>query len=185
MSENRQHRMEEEENPMSQNIPTIALYVITDKLLAIGGQMVENGGEMTLEMERELAGWQATFEEKAAAVALFIQHLERQEQIAQDERKRILALATPYGNTAKRLKAYLQMQMEAADIRKVDTPRAKVWLQTNPPAVHCEVEPERLPAEFVRTELVVDKEAILKAHKEGRALPPGVAVLQSQGIRIK
>lgn len=167
------------------SLPTLKLYEITDKLLAIGGRMVENGGEMTPDMERELAGWEAAFEEKAAAVALFIQHLERQEQIAQDERKRILALATPYGNAAKRLRAYLQMQMEGATIQKVETPKAKVWLQNNPPAVHCEVDPERLPAEFVRTELVVDKEAILKAYKEGRTLPLGVAVLQSTGLRIK
>lgn len=163
----------------------LKLYEITEQLLAVGAEMVENDGAMTLEMEQRLAGWQATFEEKAAMVALYIRHLELQAGMADEEATRLHALAKPRNNTAQRLKQYLMMQMAAADVKKVDTTRVKVWIQTNPPQVRCEVEPEDLPSDLVRMKMEVDKTKILEKHKKGETLPQGVEILQGQSLRIK
>lgn len=163
----------------------LKLYEITDKLLEIGARMVDADGEMTPEMEKELAGWEATFEEKAAMVALFIRHLELQAGMADEEATRLHALAKPRNNTAQRLKVYLMMQMEAAGVRKIDTTRIKAWIQSNPPSVRCDVAPEDLPSDLVRMKMEVDKTKILEKHKAGQPLPEGVEILQGQSLRIK
>lgn len=163
----------------------LKLYEITERLLRVGAQMVESGGEMTLEMEQELAGWNATFEEKATMVALYIRTLELEAAMADEESVRLHALAKPRNNTAERLKVYLRMQMEAAGIEKIKTTRASIWLQSNPPAVKCDVEPERLPPDLVRIKLEVDKAKILEHHRAGKPLPQGVEIVQGRSIRIR
>lgn len=163
----------------------LKLYQITEQLLAVGAKMLDADGEMTLEMEQELAGWEADFETKVVMVANFIKKLEADAEQAVEEAKSQYALAKPRQNTAERLKVYLRMQMEAANFQKVDTPNRKVWLQNNPPSVRCDIEPERLPANLVRMKLEIDKSAILEQHKAGTPLPQGVEVVQGRSLRIK
>lgn len=163
----------------------LKLYEITERLLRVGAQMVEGNGEMTLEMEQDLAGWQATFEEKATMVALYIRQMELEAAMADEESVRLHNLAKPRNNTAERLKVYLRMQMEAAGYEKIKTTRANIWLQNNPPSVKCDIEAERLPADLVRMKLEVDKSKILEHHKAGKPLPQGVEIIQGRSLRIK
>lgn len=169
----------------------VKLYEIADQIRAIGNALVENGGELTPELEIQLKAWEGALDFKAANAGLLVLELERQSEMARLEAVRLSGLASIRENAAERLRLYIQVAMEAAGIQKVETDYCRLTLAKNPP----KVEPfgEANPGsgaypEFVReipARYEWDKKKILEAHKAGE-LPEGIAqVTQGVSLRIK
>lgn len=170
----------------------VRLYEIADQIRAVGNALVENGGELTPELEAELRAWQGALDFKAANAGLLVLELERQAEAAQAEAKRLAGLAAIRENAAARLKQYIQIAMESAGIQRVETDYCRLTLAKNPKRVvpFGDAEVASLPESriFLReipARLEWDKKAILAAWEKGE-LPNGIAeIKQDISLRIK
>lgn len=164
----------------------LKLYEITDALQDVGDALMDNGGELTPELEALLDSLEGAFEHKAENVALFIRQLEVNGAAAATEAKRLTELAQQRERAATRLKSYLLENMQRTDHQKVETPRVKIRVQRNSrPSIHWMKDAEKLPVELKRVKVELDGEAAYKIWKtEPAALPDGFEVVLGSHLRI-
>lgn len=163
----------------------LKLYEITDALQDVGDALIDNGGELTPELEARLNALEGAFEHKAENVALFVRQLEVNGAAAASEAKRLHDLASRREKAADRLRSYLLENMQRAQRVKVETGRVVVRVQRNSrPSIHWQRSVEDLPPEFVRVKLDVDGEAAYNAWKSEQPLPDGFVVQVGHHLRI-
>lgn len=171
------------------------LYEATQALGITEEWLEETGGELTPELEALLDAATGDFSEKVERVALKVKALEAEAKAIRDEESRLSARAKSRETGAKRLKEYVQRQMEAAGKDKVNGLLCTVALQMNPPAVFVpdtldlgELYEAGCPGiELVPERFVVNKRELLDAYKvKGEAvLPNGATVTRSTSLRIR
>lgn len=174
--------------------PALRLYEATEQLDVVRDWLIESGGELTPEIEALLEEAQETFQRKAERVALFIQELAATAAAVRQERERLERLEKSYENGVKSLKRYLQVQMERAEIERIDGDLVKIRLQKSAPSVHGELSEEMLRrlaeanSPYVRVipaQYQLDKRGIIEVWKETPSLlPAGITVEQGRHIRI-
>jgi hypothetical protein len=84
------------------------------------------------------------FKVKAERVALVAQEKARRAKFIGEEIDRLQALKKADESAAAGLKRYLLAQMTRANVKKVDGTLARPRVQANPPAVKCDLTPERI-----------------------------------------
>jgi len=84
---------------------------------------------------------------------------------------------------AERLRAYVERNMRAAKVAKVEGERFTASLKKTPPALVID-EPADVPAKFKRVEEVISKEEIKRALKAGEFVP-GVHLESKETLVIK
>lgn len=165
---------------------TLRLYEVGAELEAVVEELIEGGGELTPELETRLDEWTAAFHDKAERVALYIQNLQGLAKAAKQEADRLKELASVRQNAADRLKAYLQGEMEATGERKIETPRANLWLQKNGrPSIRWMRNVEEIPAPFKRVKVELDGNAAYEEYRTGGELPEGFEVEVGHHLRIR
>lgn len=138
------------------------LYEISSRYLTVLD--IATDPESGLDLGDTLSAVQGEWEEKALAVAGYFQGLEAQVSAMKEAEKRIAERRKHAENAVQRLKDYLQRQMEATGVEKVECPYFSISLAKCPPSV--EIEDESLvPPEFKNIEIVekIDKKAIKAA----------------------
>jgi hypothetical protein len=137
--------------------------------------------ETEIDIGDTLEAVEGEFEQKAIAVAgyfrrtaAWIDELKEAEASIRDRRK-------VAENASVRLKAYLEAQMTATGIKKIECPYFVITLAKCPPSVRVD-NPELVPDEFKHIEIVetIDKDLIKKA---GGC--EGVTIVTNQSVRIK
>lgn len=164
---------------------TAPLYAIVDELEELG-ELISQAGGLTPEIEERFAEWQAEFGEKVERVALYIQHLTRMAQAAEQEEHRLRDLKGSRLSAAAGLKEYLMRELERAGYRKVERDTVKVRIQKNSrPAIRWTEKNENLPGEFARIVVSPDTQKAYEAWKAGESLPEGFEVEEGQHLRIQ
>lgn len=164
----------------------LKLYEIADELDVITNRLIENGGELTPELEAAWEEMEGAFEAKAERTALAVQDLSRKADAAREESRRLRELARSRANAADRLKEYLRGQMARLEIRRIDADRATIWRQDNGrPSISWTGGPEELPEAFRRVTVEADTQAAYEEWKSGGALPEGFRVEQGEHLRIR
>lgn len=143
------------------------------------------GGEITPELEDELAGLDATLEVKVDAISSLVREADGRRDYFKAEASRLLDRASVEGNKSERLKAYLKQTLEELGKEKVVASLFTARIQRNgQPSTTILTPAEKLPEAFRRVEIVPDKDAIKAAWKRGEELPDGVSVVVGTHLRI-
>lgn len=164
----------------------LRLWEISDAHEALAEKLMDAGGEITPELAAEWENLTGDFDEKVEGSALYIRELMANAAAAKEEADRLNDIHTALANRALRMKAYLQFHMERTGRTKVQTPRAKVWVQANGgrPAIHWTKTLVELPTDFTITEVKPDFERAHQALKSGEQLPYGFYV-EPRGSHIR
>lgn len=164
------------------NTPT--LYSISLDLGAILGQLEDNGGEITPELEQALTITQEQFTDKAVDYGKAILNFEGMAAAAKAEKERIANLQKFYENTAKRLKKSITDAMTAFDMPKVETPTLRLSLRKSTATEIDDL--DKLPARFKTTKIeqVADKAEIKKAIQAGEEVE-GAHLVENTSLQIK
>lgn len=163
---------------------TLKLYEIADQLQAVAEQLVDNGGELTPELEAQLTALEGAFDTKVERVLLYARNLLATAQAAKGEAARLADLAGTRERAAERLREYVKQQMELADVTKVETSLIVARIQQNSrPSIRWIEGP--LPADFTKVITTLDGEKAYETWKRDGALPAGFTVERGSHLRVK
>ena len=157
---------------------TLRLYECVDALEAVLDWIAENeeavkaaGGELPPELEAMLNEVEGNFQEKVERTALVIRNQMANALAAQSEADRLRKIAATYTNQAEALKSYLHDQLRRVGATRIQTARAKVWVQANGrPSIRL-ADPEVIPAAFQRTRVEFDSQAAYESLKARNEIP--------------
>lgn len=152
------------------------LYELVGQYRAL--EALESSDDIPAEIIRDtLDGLEGQLQEKATNVALFIRNLESTADAIDEAAATMQARGTRLRARAKSLHSYLQFNMQASGISKVESPYFTLRLKKNPPTVIIDSE-NLIPARFMRTpepapppKPAPDKKAIGDALKAGEEVP--------------
>ncbi len=164
------------------------LYEVGDTLEQIADQLVENGGELTPELEAMLDAMTEAFDAKAESIALVIRSAESRAAGIHVEAERLAKLERAHENTAKRLKAYLLREMERAGKRKMQGKLVSVSVCANSrPSITLVGPVEQLPASLTRyvpARVEFDSQAAYEAWKVRASEPDGPFAQAERAVLI-
>jgi hypothetical protein len=128
-------------------------------------------------------------EHKCAGIGKVLAQLDADAAACAAEAERLQTKAKRYSGNAENLRAYVQHQMVARGIEKVEGETFTFKLQLNPERVEV-TNINIVPPEFKKTKVVettsVDKRAVLKAYDGGRGeIVPGTVIERGQRLVIK
>lgn len=127
--------------------------------------------------------------EVIAGLVATIRNDEAEATAIETEIARLKAMAAPRWNRVERLKQHIFQSMKAHGEQKIDLgPLGKPRIQTNGgrPAIKIDpsVDVAKLPVEFQRITIELDKERVLAAHKAGEPIPDGITLERGEHLRI-
>ena len=137
-------------------------------------------------LEQQLDGIAGLLTQKADNIAALVQHIEGMAAMRKAEADRMRNLAAADQRQADRLRDYLLRHMQALGSEKIDTPRFKISVKVNAPAVQV-LELMLVPEEFLRTVTTVSVDKIaVKAHvKATGEIPAGIDITQSMRLDVR
>lgn len=134
-----------------------------------------------------LEGMAGALEVKATNVAMFARNLEASAEAIKQAESDMRSRRQAIENRAKRIRSYLQTQMERTGITKIESPYFKLAIRDNPPCVVIDSEGS-LPERFMRVPEAPppapDKKAIAEALKHGEDVP-GAHLERGRRLEIK
>lgn len=159
------------------------LYQINDELARLLDSI--DGDELPEGFEAMLDALDLGRKAKVEALCQVVQERQAKAAIRKAEADRLMGLMRQDEQTARRLKDYLQAEMERMGEKKIETELFVVRVCKNgTPSVLYDDLPETLPAEFQRVRVEIDKGELAKRWRAGAELPPGVVVIQGNHLRI-
>lgn len=167
----------------------IKLHDITAELRSIQTQILENGGEVTPEIEAQLKAWGGALEFKAHNIGLALEELSANQAAIDMVVERLAERRKVFANAGERLKTYLFDCMKAAGVRKIESPEISITVARNgrpriAPLVDLEVLAASLPA-LVRMTYAFDGQAAYDLYKKGELPADLVSVEVGEHLRIK
>ena len=124
------------------------LYEIGNEFLDLVDLLTERGGEMDEESIKWWDDIRGKMNDKVERSCLMVRMLEAHGKSIKEEAKRLTDRATAAKLRAKRLKHYIQVQMERVGMRRLDGDKITAWIQKNAPG--CEVfDIDNVPPEHV------------------------------------
>lgn len=145
---------------------TQSIYQIQQDYLSITNELIENGGELTENLETSLAINKAELQQKAVAYVYVTKSLEADVSTIDDEIKRLQALKASRVKTIDKLKETVKDAMMLYGIEEIKTATLKINFRKSE-SVECD---GTVPAEYwnSKTVLTVDKVRIKEAIKQGK-----------------
>lgn len=160
------------------------LFQITNEMQSIMNELIENGGELTPELEAMLTITESQLKEKAVNYAMVIRSMDYETNIIDEEIKRLQALKKTRQNAIERLKSALTNAMEQCGMDSIETPTNKISFRKSQSLEI--IDETKVPKQY-KTQVVttkVDKNAIKQDIKNGIAVD-GVELINSKNIQIK
>lgn len=136
-------------------------------------------------LEKALGEIKDNIDVKAENTVKVIKEIEGNIETLRTEEKRLAKRRRTLDNNVKSLKGYLESQLQAMDIDKVEGDLFTVALQNNPPSVKFTDE-DLIPEKYkeVVTSVKIPKRAILEAINAGEEVT-GAEVVQTRSLRIR
>ncbi|MCF1632913.1 siphovirus Gp157 family protein [Tetragenococcus koreensis] len=157
------------------------LYELTDnyqQVLEIAEQLDPKTLKDTLD------GINDAIDDKAENTAKVIRELEGDINTLTSEIQRLNERKTALSNNVKRIKEYLQNEMESVGKTKVKSERFTIGIQNNPPSVRVEDE-RKIPRDyFTPQDPKLDKTKLKDELKRGKEIE-GAELRQTRGLRIR
>jgi hypothetical protein len=165
------------------------LWNLTQEELAFIGMMEETGGEITPEIEEDLAIRRENWEDKAHSYTKLILKLDSDIETAAAELKRIQELKKVKENAVKRLKTALRDSLmvfgrpdSKTGVMRYETPLFKLSIRTSN-AVEITQDLD-VPDEYWVVKKEISKTLISNAIKDGMEVP-GAKMVENKNLQIK
>jgi hypothetical protein len=164
------------------------LYDIPTEFAIIETALIENTGELTPELEKQLDDFFRTGKDKIEAGAMVLRGLEMEAKSCKEEAKRLSERAAALENNADRLKKMVLYALDGAFGGKVKTSLFTIWGQTSASVTNLDVAPgldlKELPEAYVRVSYTLAKDAVKDAIKRGESIPEEIIVSEVPGTRF-
>ena len=138
-----------------------------------------------------LDGMEIAIQEKAESVALYIKNLDYEIKAIKNEKSRLDARLKSKENSCKNMLEYLKNCLEAAKLKKIETPRAAISIRNNPESVEITDEKSFIGwAQDNNDDLLrykdpeVNKTAVKQLLKAGEEVP-FAKLIRTQSLNIK
>ena len=151
-------------------------------------QLAERLANMDLDAETvadtiEASGLTDEIQQKAQGVLMVAKTTEQYVPAIEAEIARLQALKKRHERIAAGLRDYLKLNMEAAQIQRIQCPLFAISIRTNPASVEV-FDEAQVPKELLRVAYSVDKTAIKAELKAGREVA-GCRLTQSTRLEVK
>jgi len=164
------------------------LYEIPTEFAILESALIENAGELTPELEKQLDEFLRAGKDKIEGGAMVMRGLEMEAKACKEEAKRLSERAASLENNVERLKKLILYALDGAFGGKVKTALFTIWAQTSAPVANLDVAPgvdlKELPASFVRVSYALAKDAVKEAIKRGEKIPDEIIVSEVPGTRF-
>ena len=162
----------------------LSLYTIEQNYLTLVENLIENGGELTPELETELAITKQDLQTKGVCYGFVCKQLESEVDLIDIEIKRLTALKKARNNSIDRLKNSLTQALNMFEIEELKTPLLKINFRKSESIEVTDI--DLLDAYFVKTTITkaADKIAIKEAIKQGENVQ-GAVLVTNQNLQIK
>ena len=159
------------------------IYQIQQDYLSITNELIENGGELSPELETSLAINKAELQQKAVAYIYVTKSLEADVSTIDEEIKRLQALKASRVKTIDKLKETVKQAMEMYEIEEIKTATLKINFRKSE---SVEVDPDIISDIWcnIKTVKTPDKAKIKEAIKIGTAIR-GASLKINRNIQIK
>lgn len=160
--------------------------------------LIENGGELTPEIQERLGLNEANLTNKIDGYHSLVTYLAYGSSEIDAEIKRLQGLKKSKANAQKRLKDYLLNVMEAAGIQRIDGVTCKAFIKANPVGVSVSDESALLrPAyellgplmatlpDYVKVDIKLDLTALKKHVLEADVIPAGVELTKTSHVEFR
>lgn len=151
---------------------------------------VNEDGELIIDeskwevMVARLEGLKLSFEQKAGAVAAYVQETLATAAAVKEAKDKMYRRQKALENKARRLKEYLLDQMEATGIRKIEGPQLRITVGKSAPALEV-LDELQIPERWWKHPApVLDKAGIRAALKEGEDIPGVKLGAPGRSVRI-
>lgn len=172
--------------------PMLKLYEYVDQYQAILDTIEERaeeiaaaGGVLPPDLEAALDAVDGSITEKIERVALVVQNLAANAKAAEEEAKRLAALAATYTRQADSLKRYLHAQLLRLGETRVETPRVKVAVQKNGRPSIRPANPDAIPEKYQRVRIEFDGQRAYEDLKAAGLLPDEPGTVEIDGLVIE
>ena len=161
----------------------LSLYTIEQNYLTLVENLIDNGGELTPELETELAITKQDLQNKGVCYGFIVKELEGNIDLIDLEIKRLNALKKPLVNSIDRLKNNLSNAMQMFEVTELKTPLLKINFRKSESVEVTDI--DLLDADFVKTTITkaADKVAIKEAIKQGENVQ-GAVLVTNQNLQI-
>jgi hypothetical protein len=162
----------------------LSLYNIEQNYLTLVENLIDNGGELTPELETELAITKQDLQTKGVCYGFVCKQLESEVDLIDIEIKRLTALKKARNNSIDRLKNSLTQALNMFEIEELKTPLLKINFRKNESVEVTDI--DLLDADFVKTTITkaADKVAIKEAIKAEIPVR-GAVLLTNYNLQIK
>jgi hypothetical protein len=159
------------------------IYQIQQDYLAITNELIENGGELSPELETALVINKSELQQKAVAYIYVTKSLEADVTTIDEEIKRLQALKASRVKTIDKLKETVKQAMEMYEIEEIKTATLKINFRKSE---SIEADAEQLLDYYCifKTTRTPDKAKIKEAIKNGEAVI-GASLKINRNIQIK
>lgn len=161
-----------------------SLYQIEQTYLTLVENLIDNGGELTPELETELAITKQDLQNKGVCYGFIVKELEGNIDLIDLEIKRLNALKKPLVNSIDRLKNNLSQAMQMFEVTELKTPLLKINFRKSESIEVTDI--DLLDVDFVKTTITkaADKIAIKEAIKAEIPVR-GAVLLTNYNLQIK
>lgn len=162
----------------------ISLYNIQNEYLQIVDTLIENGGEVTEEIETQIQINKEQLQTKGTCYGFIIKQLMANNEMIDNEIERLTKMKKNQTNAIDRLKTNLSTAMQVFEVEQLETPLIKINFRKSE---SVEIEDlALLDKKFVtvKTTETPDKTAIKKAIKDGETVI-GATISYNKNLQIK
>lgn len=164
------------------------LYEIPSEFSILESALIENAGELTPELEKDLDAFLRAGKDKIEGGAMVMRGLEMEANACKEEAKRLAERAAGLERNADRLKKLILYALDGAFGGKVKTALFTIYGQTSGQVTNLDVMPgvelKDLPETLVRVTYALAKDAIKEAIKRGEKVPDEIIVSEVPGTRF-
>ena len=163
-----------------------SLYDISADLQAIHNAIIEQDGELTPELEASLDRLNLELSSKVHGIGKWMRNLEVNKEAIAIENTRLEKRYDAMNALEERLKAYVKLCMEKANVKKLEFPIFTARIQANPPSVDITDE-QKVPAKYIRIEQITDinKRQMLDDLKAGDHIDGVKLITDRTHLRIR
>jgi hypothetical protein len=165
------------------------LYELSSELATINDEIITADGEITPDLEARLDSVNLALTEKATGLRKWLATIEGDDGAIEAEVKRLQRIKKQGDNLRERLKAYIKLNMEIADKKKIETPIGTFSICKSPTSL--EIIEDAVPDEY-KTEIPAhkeltseDKKRIKDTIEEGYEVPGAKLVTDKTHLRMK
>jgi len=160
------------------------IYNIQTEYQLLVNQLIENGGEITPELELALQINKDNFHSKSENYAYITKQFDGEMDIIDNEIKRLQQAKKSREKTIQRLKDTIELAMLTFDVNKIETPLIKISFRNSESVEVTDV--NDLPNEFKTIKLTetADKLKIKDALKSGMFIS-GCSIKSNRNLQIK